>query len=294
MYSLVKAAKERILTSSGERIQGAIDRCTDYHEFYLVLRIRELHILLSSSAQRHSSLKALWEIIRTPVGLEYAKKNIDIELYGRKLSLWATSLPEFEGAGTGASPAEALLELHEQMIDAIKGGDANWATITTAIQAAWEYSKLEKGSDLDEDWWTAAEDSGSLLRRTKCVLEELGDTPTDQSSSKDRGHTLGLLYLACYGMQHGMATEPATALPGEAHCYTRLRGCCAEMRTTSDLITLYISRHGNRNCCFEDLRPYLAILEKSADREQLSEAILAWLETRYTSSSDIDVSVSCF
>ena len=213
--NLLQAAKDRLLNDQG--VEGVLESSSTYHQYYLSLRIFELDILLSqqqddSNAEKVSaSIKLLWDILRSSAGLEYAKKNIDNELYRRELVLWLSSLSSFEVA-TGHSPESALSALHAEMLEALKAGDTNWDTILTAVHAAWGEAKI--ANHANDDWWETKEE-GNALVATKSALSSLGDSPEGQFSSKDRGYTLGLLYLASYGVQQAVSVRPATDLASE-------------------------------------------------------------------------------
>lgn len=194
--------------------------CTNPHTFYLLLKV--LKYLAEApenvGVDSKSARLQLISVLNTPQGLEYCQKDLTIDLFRRE------ALLQFGNSQDWAN-------LWTIMAKKLDEGDPNWATILTAIQAAYgcatgstslptsatEVNEATKVA-LPSKWWegTTIEQSENsegvagirMLRDTKSKLEKLGE---DQGfSKKDRGLTLGLLKLASW-----FPSEPHAALPGK-------------------------------------------------------------------------------
>lgn len=147
-----------------------------------------------------TSAKAkLFEILRSEQGKSYAQKDLRIDLFARELCL------KFGGTDT-------LKELFDSMLSKLEAGDNNWATVQTAIDAAYTAEdglgnvkpatgdEAERTDLVPKTWWnlSASDDVQSpnvaMLVKLKAQLESLGQT--EGLSKKDRGYTLGQLHLA--------------------------------------------------------------------------------------------------
>lgn len=194
--------------------------CTNPHTFYLLLKV--LKYLAEApenvGVDSKSARLQLISVLNTPQGLEYCQKDLTIDLFRRE------ALLQFGNSQDWAN-------LWTIMAKKLDEGDPNWATILTAIQAAYgcatgstslptsatEVNEATKVA-LPSKWWegTTIEQSENsegvagirMLRDTKSKLEKLCE---DQGfSKKDRGLTLGLLKLASW-----FPSEPHAALPGK-------------------------------------------------------------------------------
>lgn len=190
---LFSPGQESELIDSNESISAVLERCKDYHHFYLVTRVLELDILFSRTQE---SISALSRVLEAPKGREFAARNVDIKLLSRRLALWLLELPPAEQNGE-KDRQQRLCDLHTGLLQQLKDGDEDWDTISTTVRAAYMRA--------------AATNQQELLDQTERTLRELGETEgTDGSFSKqERGYTLGLLLLASRRAEAGPSIELA-------------------------------------------------------------------------------------
>jgi hypothetical protein len=200
-----------------------VEVCLNAHTFYLALKVlkyladipEDIKLDLKSDDVRSTLLK----ILQSPRGLDFCKKDLQIDLFRREAILTYGKEKEWE-------------VLFEIMMDKLENGDPNWATILTAIQAA--YGIATGSSDIlsqgqaaqvtdaqlqaaPEKWWASAASADSQrlepLLRLKGLLEQLG--ADDSLSKKDRGYTLGLLKMATWYKTLGQGPLPSERTPGK-------------------------------------------------------------------------------
>lgn len=258
--------------------------CTSPHTFYLLLKVLQHLADAPENAKVDSSTARtqLAEILTIPHGIQFCQKDLQIDLLRREIML------------QDASKYNSVL-LVAMMTKKLAEGDANWATIITAIHAAYANATSSStiptiNTDLSAaakesvpgNWWTSSEaDYGDFkgIRMLVSLKDQLEKSSFDEGfSKKDRGLTLGLLKLATWYPDY-----PAPQLPG-----TKIHKLAPVSRLTSrpvDLIVLYLQRHANKACCFSDLREYLALLPEDG-----RQTVLSWIESHYT-TAEIDVEV---
>lgn len=183
-----------------------VTACRNPHTFYLLVKV------LNHLAEAPESVKDIVDSraaksqlilhLSMPFGLQYAQKDLTVELFVRETLL-----------KLGGESQWTLLGL--MMEKKLADGDRNWSTILTLIQASygWATGSTEvptKRTEITEamepavpgNWWNKEEpecsDSPGIGRliRAKCLLERLGSD--EGFSKKDRGFTLGLLRMASW------------------------------------------------------------------------------------------------
>lgn len=204
---LLQTAKRRFIASTGptdnqvRAIDAMLDRNEDYHHFYLLLRLLELDIRFDCTEE---SISLLEQALRSPKGAQFAKRNIDIAQLRRRLSLWLFELHAAQEGGPDEDQRRLLLDLHVEMLELLlKANDTNWDTIVTAVRA----------SALQTDEQRQVE----MVERTQETLKTLGDGSEDKFGKKDRGYTLGLLYLASHTSGRAGVAGADVQLAGVLH-----------------------------------------------------------------------------
>ncbi|KAG6845343.1 hypothetical protein H0H87_010800 [Tephrocybe sp. NHM501043] len=129
--------------------------------------------------------------------------------------------------------------------------DRNWLEFLSVLDATFSY-------------FTSSEAEGSSTSKSGCLehvkkTQELFTQIAQDDGPKDRSAALALLELEKRARTHGVSQDS-----------TRLVG----------LMQQYFAQVGDKPCCFEDLKPYLALTE-----DQLSKWT-SYLQTQITTSTD--------
>ncbi|GAA5911076.1 uncharacterized protein JCM6883_004262 [Sporobolomyces salmoneus] len=226
-------------------------------EFHVVSRLLELRAQLAtsfsaspfrspvfpslpSSESPRSTKRALLEHFASAEGEKWCQSNLGFELWRRETELRFGSVEQGEWRASW-----------ERLKRTLESGDTNWHTMLYLIRCAFAVASSSSASYYDEPdavKQPPTEDGLRLIKETEEVFRSLmKDSP---KAKVERGFLLGLLEIA-------------------REC--RSRGW-EEDELLRDLLLAYFDQFSGKMCCFDDLKPYLEVLNPEESRAVYARA----------------------